>query len=565
MKDFFEMTSTCIQGGYPRALGGYQIPNQQIGPHSPPAGWQYPPGIQNQTSSSEDRNDSGINSASDCHSSSPGSENGVEGFQSPDVKGRQSQLAYYSTPIYQRASIHSSNSVMLPRHPMYPQSPNQAPQIDANGEVEDFEDKEGDSTLTMPSSPVATDDHDALKRLEMSVERVNYPSTSPGISENSMDDTDKRSENTPEEFDENGHHVPRMNSHGKIKTFKCKQCSFVAITKADFWDHQKIHIKPEKLLTCHKCPFVTEYKHHLEYHLRNHNGSKPFKCEHCDYTCVNKSMLNSHKKSHSNIYQYRCKNCHYASKYCHSLKLHLRKYGHEPAMVLNPDGSPNPLPIIDVYGTRRGPKVKPIHDDEDQPNLKKMKSENAVAPPVLPLPLQQLMSHAPPMQMPLAYSWIQQAMIYQNLERLARGGLSPVNEDLSMKTAEPSDVPMPTDSSGALDLTKEKEYDGENPASKLETPSTSSDEEEDHTTVFPNVEVVQNDEPRPEDERTKPKTVEERNYNCQYCDISFGDAVLYTMHMGYHGYQHPFTCNMCGEKCNDKVSFFLHIARTSHS
>ena len=27
-------------------------------------------------------------------------------------------------------------------------------------------------------------------------------------------------------------------------------------------------------------------------------------------------------------------------------------------MVLNPDGTPNPLPIIDVYGTRRGPKKK---------------------------------------------------------------------------------------------------------------------------------------------------------------------------------------------------------------
>ena len=46
-------------------------------------------------------------------------------------------------------------------------------------------------------------------------------------------------------------------------------------------------------------------------------------------------------------------------QYCHSLKLHLRKYNHKPAMVLNSDGTPNPLPIIDVYGTRRGPKKKP--------------------------------------------------------------------------------------------------------------------------------------------------------------------------------------------------------------
>ena len=89
---------------------------------------------------------------------------------------------------------------------------------------------------------------------------------------------------------------------------------FVAVTKEDFWRHTKMHIKPEKMLNCPKCPFVTEYKHHLEYHLRNHFGSKPFKCPSCSYTCVNKSMLNSHMKSHTNIYQYRCQDCNYATK-----------------------------------------------------------------------------------------------------------------------------------------------------------------------------------------------------------------------------------------------------------
>ncbi len=171
---------------------------------------------------------------------------------------------------------------------------------------------------------------------------------------------------TPEDLeDEQGVRVPRVNSQGKVKALKCKQCEYVTITKEEFWHHCKGHIKPEKLLTCPKCMFVTEYKHHLEYHLRNHFGSKPFKCPQCSYSCVNKSMLNSHMKSHTTIYQYRCKDCNYATKYCHSLKLHLRKYAHKPAMVLNPDGTPNPLPIVDVYGTRRGPKIK----RDDQGNI----------------------------------------------------------------------------------------------------------------------------------------------------------------------------------------------------
>ena len=54
------------------------------------------------------------------------------------------------------------------------------------------------------------------------------------------------------------------------------------------------------------------------------------------------------------------------------------------------------------------------------------------------------------------------------------------------------------------------------------------------------------------------------SYQCNYCDIAFKDVVMYTMHMGYHGYQDPFTCNMCGQQTNDKLAFFLHIARSSH-
>ena len=133
----------------------------------------------------------------------------------------------------------------------------------------------------------------------------------------------------------------------------------------DFWAHARSHIKDDKLLQCPRCPFVTEYKHHLEYHLRNHFGSKPFKCGKCNYSCVNKSMLNSHMKSHTNVYQYRCADCTYATKYCHSLKLHLRKYNHKPATVLNSDGSlpqgidaeASGLSLMQKRGPPRGPRV----------------------------------------------------------------------------------------------------------------------------------------------------------------------------------------------------------------
>lgn len=126
--------------------------------------------------------------------------------------------------------------------------------------------------------------------------------------------------------------------------------------------HLKKHIKPEKLLECPHCEFVTELKHHLEYHIRVHIGSKPFKCPKCNYSCVNKSMLNSHMKSHTNVYQFRCRDCNYATKYSHSLKLHLLKKKHHADVVLNSDGSmptdgSGQFDVVNRRGPPRGPRL----------------------------------------------------------------------------------------------------------------------------------------------------------------------------------------------------------------
>lgn len=55
------------------------------------------------------------------------------------------------------------------------------------------------------------------------------------------------------------------------------------------------------------------------------------------------------------------------------------------------------------------------------------------------------------------------------------------------------------------------------------------------------------------------------DYECPHCQIAFGDCIMYTMHMGYHGYKDPYKCNMCGDTCKDRVEFFLHIARAAHN
>ncbi|XP_017338462.1 zinc finger protein Pegasus [Ictalurus punctatus] len=51
---------------------------------------------------------------------------------------------------------------------------------------------------------------------------------------------------------------------------------------------------------------------------------------------------------------------------------------------------------------------------------------------------------------------------------------------------------------------------------------------------------------------------------CPHCQTYFGDNVLYTVHMGCHGYDQPFQCNVCGVHCSDKYDFACHFAQGQH-
>lgn len=418
--------------------------------------------------------------------------------------------------------------------------------------------------------------------------------------------------------------LPKVNSHGKVKTHKCKHCAYVGVTKKDFWEHQRQHIKPERQIQCTKCPFVTEFKHHFEYHVRNHDGDKPFKCPECTYSCVNKSMLNSHLKSHSDVYQYRCENCNYATKYVHSLKLHLRKYDHQPAVPLDPEGCPDSAPIIDVYGTRRGPKKRSVktpgkREQKKQSKLQKAKEVSLKLIPqsqpnqTLQVPPPQQQQQQPPPALPnigmslspflpshianmLPY-FTNLQMLVQQQQALAAAQLSPnqfrnggVRNFENIDCDEDDDVNMINGTMNRLnDLHSELEMSHpESPTSSVPNSNPSlnhshmskiSGGEDDHQMHHSSHNDCSASKPAnnstptrysdldksPDNGTTASSSSTPTMYDCKHCGISFQDVVLHTIHMGYHGYNHVFTCNMCGEKCSDRISFFLHIAKNQHS
>lgn len=53
-------------------------------------------------------------------------------------------------------------------------------------------------------------------------------------------------------------------------------------------------------------------------------------------------------------------------------------------------------------------------------------------------------------------------------------------------------------------------------------------------------------------------------YRCDHCRVLFLDYVMFTIHMGCHGFRDPFECNMCGHRSHDKYEFSSHIVRGEH-
>ncbi|MEQ2291744.1 hypothetical protein AMECASPLE_016092, partial [Ameca splendens] len=53
-------------------------------------------------------------------------------------------------------------------------------------------------------------------------------------------------------------------------------------------------------------------------------------------------------------------------------------------------------------------------------------------------------------------------------------------------------------------------------------------------------------------------------YPCGHCRVLFLDYVMFTIHMGCHGFRDPLECNVCGHRSRDRYEFSSHIARGEH-
>ena len=50
----------------------------------------------------------------------------------------------------------------------------------------------------------------------------------------------------------------------------------------------------KKMHQCPHCPYQSQKRQHLEYHIRKHTGEKPYGCPHCSYRAAHESNMRRH-------------------------------------------------------------------------------------------------------------------------------------------------------------------------------------------------------------------------------------------------------------------------------
>nr|XP_020449921.1 zinc finger protein Aiolos-like isoform X2 [Monopterus albus] len=371
---------------------------------------------------------------------------------------------------------------------------------------------------------------------------------------------------------------PRIQSSGKLS---CDICGLSCVSINVLLVHKRSHTG-ERPFHCTQCGASFTQKGNLLRHIKLHSGEKPFKCPMCSYACRRRDALSGHLRTHSEK-PFKCNHCSRSYKQRSSLEEHRERchvyiqskgpteredshtsraqMGSERALLLDRLASnvakrKSSMPqkftgdngvCLDLSFNRElahqtdvknPPPGSPGSDGhhQQQPVLTGQDSDPAPSHRPYPIPLSHNdishmgltnghklsmpllgLSHTaqPPLGMDSFHtdsSQMSQPVMY-SLGHLL-GGLNHQN-GVPHTHAQP--IPL-----SPLEALRVVRADGE-------------------AGVLPGA-----------------------VYPCGHCRVIFLDYVMFTIHMGCHGFRDPLECNVCGHRSRDCYEFSSHIARGEH-
>ncbi|KAM3860143.1 zinc finger protein Pegasus-like [Diretmus argenteus] len=332
--------------------------------------------------------------------------------------------------------------------------------------------------------------------------------------------------------------------------YKCSYCNYANKGMARLIEHIRIHTG-EKPHRCQLCPFASAYERHLEAHMRSHTGEKPYKCDLCAFRCSDRSNLSHHRRRRHKLLPTRTVRSSFSNKRMLSvLQKRTGSLGFSRRLLINFSPPSMVLPKSD-YLNDLSHELQHHSNSSEFKNLTKVHESDSrdrgANGLTIDNPLDQLSSFAGQLA---------------DLPPKAQTSTSP--NSMSSKDEKPilihqvSGAPV-TISTSVMQTSPPRK---ESPASghRSYSPGPGFSFEHSAHTFSASISNSQPNTPAP-----APTTQDQPLlHKCYHCDIHFPDNILYTIHMGGHGYEHPFQCNICGCMCVDKYEFACHFARGQH-
>ncbi|XP_061445148.1 DNA-binding protein Ikaros isoform X9 [Rhineura floridana] len=362
------------------------------------------------------------------------------------------------------------------------------------------------------------------------------------------------------------------------RPFHCNQCGASFTQKGNLLRHIKLH-SGEKPFKCHLCNYACRRRDALTGHLRTHSVGKPHKCGYCGRSYKQRSSLEEHKE--------RCHNYLQTMNLSGGLYPVMKEETNQSEMAedLCKMGSERSL-MLDRLASNVAKREKCLSDIPYDASTTFEKENDMMQTHVIDQAINNAISYLgaeslrPLVQTPPGGSEVVPVIspVYQLHKSLGDN-----NHARSNHAAQDSAV------GNLLLLSKAKSISSERDPSPINSCQDSTDTESNNEErsgliyltnhIAPHArnglsikeEHRQYDVLRAGSDNSQDafKVIngngeQVKVYKCEHCRVLFLDHVMYTIHMGCHGFRDPFECNMCGYHSQDRYEFSSHITRGEH-
>ncbi|XP_048695205.1 DNA-binding protein Ikaros isoform X5 [Lepidochelys kempii] len=355
--------------------------------------------------------------------------------------------------------------------------------------------------------------------------------------------------------------------NGKLK---CDICGIICIGPNVLMVHKRSHTG-ERPFHCSQCGASFTQKGNLLRHIKLHSGEKPFKCHLCNYACRRRDALTGHLRTHSVGKPHKCGYCGRSYKQRSSLEEHKERcHNYLQTMSLSGSLYPGEKCLSDV------PYDATTNYEKESEMMQTHVIDQAINNAISYLGAESL---RPLVQTPPGSSEVAPII----------SSMYPLHKPLGDNHARSNHTAQDTAVENLLLLSKAKSISSERDASPSnscqDSTDTESNNEERSGLIYLTNHIVphaRNGLSIKEEQRQYEvlragtdnshdafKVITSNGeqvkvYKCEHCRVLFLDHVMYTIHMGCHGFRDPFECNMCGYHSQDRYEFSSHITRGEH-